>query len=155
MTISPTPQIFYIDIIIHLINDYLIHEDNLLNCNKYLFNLKIKYFKLNTPYSLKYVEDIYFKNVIDSKIKNSKLQLSLNLSCCNKITDEGVKHLGNLHTLNLYCCRNITDEAIKMLGNLHTLNLSGCDKITDEGIRHLGNLHTLDLHLFSFQTPIL
>ena len=116
MTTSTTPQIFYIDIIIHLINDYLTHEDNLLNSNKYLFNLKLKYFKLNTPYSLKYVEYIYFKNVVDSRITNSKLQLSLDLSNCEKITNEEIKSLGNLHSLNLTNCDEITDEAINMLG---------------------------------------
>jgi len=64
MSTSTTPQIFYIDIIIHLINDYLTYEDNLLNCNKYLFNSKLKYFKLNTTYSSKYIQEIDFKNLI-------------------------------------------------------------------------------------------
>ena len=139
-----TPQIFYIDIIIHLIKDYS-NEYNLLNCNKYLLNLKLKYFRLNTTDSLKYVQDIDFKKLIDSKITNSKLQLSLNLTDCNEITDEVIKPLGNLHTLNLTSCKNITDKGIKNLGNLHSLYLPWCDEITDEGIKHLGKLHTLDL----------
>jgi hypothetical protein len=85
MTILTTPKIFYIDIIIHLINDYVTYDNNLLNCNKYLFNLKIKNFKLNTTYSLKYVQDIYFKNLINSKTTTSKL--SLNLFGYDEITD--------------------------------------------------------------------
>ena len=40
-----TPQIFYIDNIIQIINEYIIKDNNLLNCNKYLS--KLKYFKLN------------------------------------------------------------------------------------------------------------
>ena len=48
-------QLFNIDIIIYLINDYIKDDSELLNCNKYLFNLKLKYFKLNKIYSLKYI----------------------------------------------------------------------------------------------------
>jgi hypothetical protein len=116
-----------------------------LNCNKYLYNTKLKYFKLNKKYSLEYIQDINFKNLIHSKIINSKLQLNLNLSGCNKIKDESLKHLGNLHTLNLSDCYEITDEGIKYLGKLNTLYLSYCEKITDAGLKYLCNLHTLDL----------
>jgi hypothetical protein len=144
MTVS-TSQIFYIDIIIQLINEYIKDDNHLFNCNKYLYNSKLKYFKLNKKYSLQYIQDINFKNLIHSKIINSKFQLSLNLSCRGVITDEGIKYLGNLHTLNLSYCDEITDEEIKHFGNLHTLNLGICGKITNEGIKHLHNLHRLKL----------
>jgi hypothetical protein len=140
-----TPKLFYIDNIIQSINEYIKDNNNLLNCNKYLYNSKLKYFKLNKKYSLKYIKGIYFKYLIRSKIINSQFQLSLNFRFCNKITDKVLKYLGNLHTLNLNWCDNITDEGIKYLGNLHTLNLSWCKKITDEGIKYLGNLHRLYL----------
>jgi hypothetical protein len=140
-----TPNIFYIKDIVYSINEFIKDDNNLLNTNKYLYELKLKYYKLNKEYSLKYYFDNEFKNLIDSKITNSKFQLSLDLSFCDGITDEGIKILGNLHALNLFGCYEITDEGIKYLGNLHTLNLRWCNKITDEGIKHLGNLHTLNL----------
>lgn len=34
-----TPLLFYIDNIIHYINDFIKHDNNLLNCNRYLYNL--------------------------------------------------------------------------------------------------------------------
>ena len=143
MSVS-TPNIFYIKDIIYKINEYIKDDNNLLNCNKYLNELKLKNYKLNIEYSLKYYNNIHFQKLIHSKIINSRLQLSLNLTQ-TIIIDEGLKNLGNLHTLNLWGCKRITDEGLKHLGNLHTLCLSYCSQITDEGIKHLGNLHTLDL----------
>jgi hypothetical protein len=141
-----TPRLFYIDNIVYLINEYIKdNNNNLLDCNIYLYNLKLKYFKLNNMYSFKYLEDIKFKNLIHSRIINSKLQLSLNLINCKKITNEENKMIGDIHTLDLSWSNKITDEEIKILGNLHTLFLTSCKKITDEGIKMLGNLHTLDL----------
>jgi hypothetical protein len=142
MSVS-TPNIFYINDIIYKINEYIKDDNNLLNCNKYLNELKLKNYKLNIEYSLKYCNNIHFRNLIHSKIINSRLQLSLNLT--QTTIDEGLKNLGNLHTLNLWGCKRITDEGLKHLGHLHTLNLSNCDKITDEGVKYLGNLHTLYL----------
>ena len=74
-----TPRIFYIDNIIQIIYEYIKPNNDLLNCNKYLYNTKLKYYKLNTEYSLKYIKDIHFKNLIHSKIINSNIQLSLDL----------------------------------------------------------------------------
>jgi hypothetical protein len=36
----------------------------------------------------------------------------LNLSCCEKITDDGLKHLTNCTSLNLSGCDQITKEAL-------------------------------------------
>jgi hypothetical protein len=109
-----TPQIFYIDNIIQIINEYINQDNNLLNCNKYLS--KLKYFELNKKYSLEYIQNINFKNLIHSKIINSKFQL--NLGFCEEITNECLKHLGNLHTLDLSGCKKIIDEGLKHLGNV-------------------------------------
>jgi len=114
-------NIFDIRDIVYSINEFIPYNNNLLNCNKYLYELKLKYYKLNKEYSLKYYFDNDFKNLINSKITNSRLKISLNLSNSYEITDEG----------------------IKMLGNIHTLNLSGCDKITNEGLKILSNIKKL------------
>jgi len=160
-----TCKLFYIDNIIQRIKEYLIYENDLLKCNKYLYNSKLKYYKLRKKKSLKYIKDIHFKNLIHSKIINSKFQLSLNLYMSKKIKDKSFENLGNLHTLDvsycnitdkgleylskiqlntliLSCCKKITDEGIKHLNKdkLHTLDITGCRKITDEGIKHLGNV---------------
>ena len=55
------------------------------------------------------------------------------LSACVKITDKGVKYLGNVHTLSLYYCNLITDEGIKYLGNVIDLDIRGC-MVTKSGI---------------------
>ena len=145
MSLVTTPKIFYIEDIIRLIKKYLEEDTPLFDCNKSLNGSGLKCFKLNHEYSLKYLEDIDFKNLVNSRIKNSKSQLSLDLSYCYEITDEGIKYLSHVHTLILNGCRKITDEGIKYLCNLHTLHLGYVDQITDEGIKHLSNLHTLDL----------
>ena len=77
-----------------------------------------------------------------SKIKTLH---TLDLHCSPKLTDEGFKHLGNIHTLGLVYCK-ITDEGLKYLGNVHTLDLSFNEKITDEGLKYLGKVHTLNLN---------
>ena len=75
MTTS-TSLVFNIDVIIHLINEFIKNDNNLLNCNRYLS--KFKYFNLNIIYSFKYLDEVSFKNLIHSRMRNSKLQLSLN-----------------------------------------------------------------------------
>ena len=133
-----TPNIFDIHSIVYQINEYIEDDNNLLVCNKYLKGLKLRYYRFNKKYSLKYYNNEEFRKLIQSKILSNKL--SLNLSNCNKIRD--VSMLGNLHTLNLSCCDQITD--VSMLGNLHTLNLECCYRIRD--VSMLGNLHTLSLY---------
>jgi hypothetical protein len=46
------PKIFYIQNIVYLINEYIKDDNNLLICNKYLKELKLKYYKFNQKYSL-------------------------------------------------------------------------------------------------------
>ena len=41
---SDIPQIFYIKTIIELINSFIIYDNYLLDCNKYLKNLKLKHY---------------------------------------------------------------------------------------------------------------
>jgi hypothetical protein len=48
-------QLFNIDMLI-LLTNYLVDDNQLLNCNKYLLNLKLKYFKFNKKYSLNELE---------------------------------------------------------------------------------------------------
>ena len=39
--------------IIYKVNEYIEYENPLLVCNKYLYNLKLKHYKLNKKYSFK------------------------------------------------------------------------------------------------------
>ena len=106
---------------------------------KFLYNIKeLLYFNFNKIYSLKYYNDIYFRNFIFNYINTSK-QLSLKLNYCHEITDVFV--LNNIHTLDLSFCNNIND--ISALKNVHTLYLRSCENITD--ISALSNVHTLEL----------
>jgi hypothetical protein len=115
----------------------------LLITNKEFLKYKKEFYiyNLNNKMSIKYYEDINFRNKITAsdRMLNLNKQLKLNLSRCYKITD--VSELGNVHTLFLIDCDNITD--ISALGNVHTLNLYNCNKITD--ISALCNVHTLIL----------
>lgn len=152
--------IFYVRDIVSYINEFIKDDNPLLSCNKYLKGLKLEYITLNKTYSLKYYENAEFRDLIQSKMNNSRFQLSLNLSNCSQVTDLSV--LKNIHSLDLSYCRCISDDIsalentyilnlkgcenitnVSMLGNLHTLNLSYCYYITD--VSMLGNLHTLDL----------
>lgn len=54
--------------------------------------------------------------------------LNLNISGCNKITDEGIKCISKLKLLTI-------------------LNISNCDKITDEGIKYISELLLIDLKI--------
>jgi hypothetical protein len=46
------PRLFYLDNVIRIINEYIKYDNDLLNRNKYPYNSKLKYFKLNKKYSL-------------------------------------------------------------------------------------------------------
>ena len=111
-----THRLFEIDDIVRLIDGF-IPNNKLSDCNRYLRRLKLKHYKLNKKYSLKYCRNIDFRNLIDSKIFNSRLQLSLNLSYCSKITDRDLSILGHVHALDLSNCYNITD--VSLLGNIY------------------------------------
>ena len=58
---------------------------------------------------------------IDDNIFNFILQCvcnlkSLNLTCCDKITNDGLVHLPRtLQTLDLSCCNQITDYGLKFI----------------------------------------
>ena len=135
---------YFTEFIIHELYD-LININHLLNTTMRFKEYKDKYFywKLNPETSFTYYRyidsQIQSDNIISSILLNSNNRVSLNLRYCKNITDEGIRHLGKVHTLDLRCCDNITDEGIKHLGNVHTLDLSGCKNITDECIKHLGN----------------
>ena len=115
-----THRLFEIDDIVRYIDGF-IPNNKLSDCNRYLRRLKLKHYKLNKKYSLQYCKDINFRNLIDSKIFNSRLQLSLNLNSCRQITDRDLSILGHLHTLNLTWCNEITDEGIKHLGGVNIM----------------------------------
>ena len=58
---------------------------------------------------------------------------SINLTCCYKITNEGLKYLTNATTITLSRCDKITDEGLKYLTNATSINLYYCKKITNKG----------------------
>ena len=103
--------------IVYSISEFIQDDNNLLNCSKCLYGMKLQYCKLNSEYSLKYYQDVNFKNLVNSKITNTRLQLNLNLSGndSGEITDAGIQHLANVRELNLSHCGKITDEGMKML----------------------------------------
>ena len=98
---------------------------------------------LNYEY-LKYLNLTFCQNVIGYDFHCLRNLHTLILYACD-VSDEDIKHLGNLHTLDLGYCNNVTDFGISFLSNLHELNLSGCYEISDDGIKHLGGLNTLYL----------
>ena len=79
---KPTPSIFYIKDIVNSINEFVKEDNKLLDCNKYLNDLKLRYYKLTHKYSLQYYNDINFRNLIHSKLTNPSLQLGLNFYKC-------------------------------------------------------------------------
>jgi hypothetical protein len=74
---------------------------------------------------------------------------ALDLSWCEQITDDGLKHLtalGQVRDLDLSGCSQITDLGLSFLTalpDLHHLDLSCCSQITDLGLRHLMALEQL------------
>jgi hypothetical protein len=125
----------------------------------YLSNLK-KYiiYKLNRNYSLKYYNDVLFRNLVKSKIDRTSKQLYLNVCCSVIITD--VSFLDDVFSINLSNCKNISDVSklgkvyildlsctnvtdVNALDDVYNLNLQGCKNIRD--VSNLGNVHILDL----------
>lgn len=74
--------------------------------------------------------------------------VSINLSHCKNITDEGLKILAHLplKEIKLRYCQKITNEGLKALGNLPLveLDVSYCKNITDECFKYLVNLPLLE-----------
>ena len=64
----------------------------LFDCNKY-YN-SIKYYKFNREYTLKYYNDIQFKNSLE--LKKHRIKLLFPPFMCD------VARLGSLHTLDLF-----------------------------------------------------
>ena len=98
----------------HSINEYAT-DNNLLNSNKYLNDLKLQNYQLNREYSLDYYEDEEFRNQVHSKLTNNQMHLALNLTGCINITDEVLSRLGRVNKLQLNWCYQITDEGLKHL----------------------------------------
>ncbi len=61
-------NIFDVYDIVYSINEFVWDDNNLLNCSKYLYGMKLQYYKLNS----KYCQDSNFKNLINLKITNSR-----------------------------------------------------------------------------------
>ena len=124
--------------VLRLIIDVSGERKSLTATNRYFYNLRRHlYWTLTKTYSLKYYEDEEFRTDVHSRLENPSIQLHLDLSGCNNITD--VSALGGVHTLNLSGCSNLTD--VSALGGVHTLDLSECSNITD--VSALDGVHTL------------
>lgn len=62
---------------------------------------------------------------------------NLNISH-TKITNKGLKFLGNVNILKLTDNNNITDSGLRHVLNVNTLHINYCTKITDLGLKILG-----------------
>ncbi|XP_038597415.1 dynein regulatory complex subunit 6 isoform X2 [Tachyglossus aculeatus] len=96
------------------------------------------------------------QRITDSSLKAistlKKLRV-LNLSCCTRISDTGVRHFFDGHSspkireLNLTHCNRISDASLLKISqrcqNLNYLSLRYCDQLTDSGIESLGHLSSL------------
>ena len=127
------------DDIFRMIHEFVSIDAFLLLANRHFHAMKgrLYYYKFTWKYSLKYHASETFREEVKERISDISVQLSLNLSCCSKITD--VSGLGGVHTLNLSGCSNITD--VSGFGGVHTIDLSHCRKITDvSALRGIINL---------------
>jgi hypothetical protein len=68
-----------------------------------------------------------------------------------KISDKGLKYLGNCHTLIFGRCDKITDNGVKYLGKCNTLDLSLCENITTVGYSYLVNCQKVHEYRISEQ----
>ena len=146
-----------------------LYLDSCLHLDNRLIDLYPRWKKLTTL-SLNYCDDppdrIFHADlryndffVTDESLKvlsdNCTLLTSLDLSGCNRITDEGLRYLSKfamLRELNLFSCKQITGNGLFDIGfsctNLESLSLHDCD-IDDEGLQQLvyglntGNCSTL------------
>ena len=68
---------------------------------------------------------------------------SLNLTCCENLTDAGLQHLtglAQLSSLSVCWCVKLTDAGLQYLAglvHLSSLDLSCCENLTDAGLQHL------------------
>ena len=101
----------------------------------------IGYTGVNTT-SLKFDSPYITTAQIIAVIQRCPNLTSVDLSCCELITDEAIIALAlnckNITTINLLWCEHITDKAIIALAqncrNITTIYLDGCDLITAEAI---------------------
>ena len=94
---NPTPSIFYIKDIVNSINEFVKDDNNLLKCNKYLNELKLKSYKLNKKYSLQYYDDVEFINIIHSKITNPITQLNKSVLTLMELEENFFKLFNIIH----------------------------------------------------------
>ena len=121
--------------------------------------------KLNRIYSMNYLQNNEFYQLIKSKIANTYEFLSLNLLCyinskINKylskltnvyglflvgdyITDNILQYLSNICDLILCKCNNITDSGLVYLSNICSLCIINCNNITNSGLIYLSNVYLL------------
>ena len=104
-------------------------DENICNLGN-ITNLNLSGCNYITDYGIRHLGNV---NTLDlswcDKITNISFLGNikiLNLSVCNSITDVGLEILGNgnIQVLNL-SHTNITDEGVKHLGKIHSLNISG------------------------------
>jgi hypothetical protein len=77
-----------------------------------------------------------FKNIISENIKSFNIDVS-----SSKITDYQLKQVfTNCRIINLGYCNKITDNGLKHLVGVHTIELWNCSQITDNGRKYLKNI---------------
>jgi hypothetical protein len=122
-----------------------------LFCIKRIDHINIQYATALTNKGLKLLRNIAsinlsgcYVNVSDCTLKNFDKVISINISDCHNISNEGLKYLKNIQTIDISSCHKITDEGLKHLENAKTIILDS-NKITNEGLRHLANAHYIKI----------
>ena len=94
----------------------------------------------------------FFKKVEEKTIEDSDLEcvkensiLTVNLSGCLKITDNGISYLKNCNTLTLDYLKNISVSGFKNLQNIYCLSLAYCSQLTDDDLKYLSNISYLSI----------
>lgn len=101
--------------------------------------------KLSLPHN-KAITDLGLRHLSNNLASSLR---HLDLTGCDKITDDGLEHLSKLsflQYLNLMYCKKISDrglEHLSKISSLQRLRLCDCWHITDEGLRHLSKLTSL------------
>ena len=118
-----------------------VNINNLLNITNLPEDIKkeLYFWNLSKKYSLKFYKDLKFREIIISKMYNTKKQLQINLNYYN-LTD--ISKLGNIYLLDLSDSYKLRD--VSVLGIVHTLVFSDCKNITDEENFHILNLVSCD-----------
>jgi hypothetical protein len=70
---------------------------------------------------------------------------TVDMRCCNRVTDAAFVHLRGIHTLSMRFCNKVTDAAFVNLRGIHSLYMSYCDQltITDAAFVHLRGIQIL------------